>query len=74
MDLPIPVGPSSTRTEERIREVRVVRRVTVRHYPGALIGQFMQALYDAKTTGSVTLTLNLSQGSMTSFDAEEADK
>ncbi len=71
--LPYAVGPGANRVEERA-EVHVIRRVTVRHYPAPLFAQFLEALHHSKMTGTVTVKFNISQGSMTSFDAEDPDR
>lgn len=53
---------------------KVVRRVVVRHYPAPVFAQFLMLMHEQRMTGSVNVRFNFSQGSVTSFDAEEPDK
>ena len=52
---------------------KVVRRVVVRHYPAPVFAQFLVLMHEQRMTGTVNVRFNFSQGTVTSFDAEEPE-
>lgn len=52
---------------------RIVRRVVIRHYPAPVLAQFLMLMHEQRVTGSVNVRFNFSQGTITSFDAEEPE-